>query len=286
MGKESIFENNGSKYTGQFKNGMKHGRGRWVKKQGVAKTNTYEGDYFMDKKHGYGVFNWASGNIYKGNYKDDERHGYGEMFWIDGSIYKGEWIKGIQHGYGEMVFPGGSKKIGMFDHNTFVAPVEDNIFLDKQIDWKESRTQEKQLNPLNKSFDIPGLSTTKNINASFSKNKLKPISTPGENFSRKKKSTPNDISFDSKLLLKDVTKHKMLPPLDSRGSTQARPRKRGLNGVSSNSSFEVGDFSNKALKLLEKGKTKLKTDKQPIWKPSGGKVSNADGYNTTQKLYY
>jgi hypothetical protein len=40
-----------------------------------------------DKKHGYGIFQWASGNSYKGEYKDDERDGYGEMKWTDASIY-------------------------------------------------------------------------------------------------------------------------------------------------------------------------------------------------------
>jgi hypothetical protein len=185
VAKVNTLGNNGSKYFGQFKNGLKHGRGRWLKKAGVPKTNEYEGDYFMDKKHGYGVFKWASGNIYKGNYKEDDRHGYGEMFWKDGSTYKGEWIKGIQHGYGEMVFPDGSKKVGMFDHNTFVSTVKDMKFLDKDINWKESHSQERQLNPLNELNIVPGVSTTKNINTSFSKTKLTPISTPGENFSRK-----------------------------------------------------------------------------------------------------
>jgi hypothetical protein len=78
----------------------------------------------------------------------------------------------------------------------------------------------------------------------------------------------------------------MLAPLDVRGSTRSGPRKRALNEVVSNNSFEVGDFSNKALLLLEKGKNKLKSDKKPIWKPTGGKVITKDGYNTTQKLYY
>ena len=55
----------------------------------------YEGEYQMDKKHGQGVFTWASGNIYKGAYKDDERDGHGEMRWTDGSYYVGEWVRGI-----------------------------------------------------------------------------------------------------------------------------------------------------------------------------------------------
>ena len=76
---------------GEFKDGLKHGKGKWKKLQNVQNCNNYEGEYEFDKKNGYGVFNWESGNVYKGNYKDDERHGYGEMFWVDGSKYQGEW---------------------------------------------------------------------------------------------------------------------------------------------------------------------------------------------------
>lgn len=49
----------------------------------------------MDKKQGYGEFQWISGNKYRGNYENDLREGYGEMYWVDGSIYKGYWHKGI-----------------------------------------------------------------------------------------------------------------------------------------------------------------------------------------------
>ena len=105
---------------GEFLNGLKHGNGKWRK--GKAKhTHAYDGEYSEDKKHGYGVFTWASGNVYKGYYKDDERDGEGEMHWTDGSSYNGAWVKGIQHGYGRMVFPDGIVKEGYFDHNVFVA---------------------------------------------------------------------------------------------------------------------------------------------------------------------
>ena len=80
---------------GDFKDGMKFGKGRWRKKVNVQNCNTYEGQYEYDKKNGFGMFTWESGNVYKGCYKNDERHGYGEMHWTDGSCYKGEWVHGI-----------------------------------------------------------------------------------------------------------------------------------------------------------------------------------------------
>jgi len=79
----------------------------------------------MDKKHGYGQFQWESGNKYSGNYHRDERQGYGTMEWTDGSKYKGYWIKGTQHGVGIMMFPNGVKRAGFFESNTFQLPLKD-----------------------------------------------------------------------------------------------------------------------------------------------------------------
>ena len=38
-------------YVGDFRNGLKHGKGKWKKNPGPS-TNSYEGDYYLDKKHG------------------------------------------------------------------------------------------------------------------------------------------------------------------------------------------------------------------------------------------
>jgi hypothetical protein len=57
--------------VGEFKDGLKHGKGKWKKIQNSVSCNNYEGEYQLDKKNGYGTFTWESGNVYKGNYKDD-----------------------------------------------------------------------------------------------------------------------------------------------------------------------------------------------------------------------
>ena len=75
---------NGSTYIGDFKNGLKHGKGRWQKGEG-KQISVYEGDYVNDKKEGFGVFRWASGNVYEGSFKGDERDGHGKMIWTDES---------------------------------------------------------------------------------------------------------------------------------------------------------------------------------------------------------
>ena len=114
---------NGSTYTGEFQNGLKNGFGKYRKSK-ESRTNMYEGQYYRDKKQGFGIFKWASGNMYIGQYKSDEREGIGEMRWTDGSIYVGQWERGIQHGYGRMIFPDGSVKEGLFDNNVYKGPAK------------------------------------------------------------------------------------------------------------------------------------------------------------------
>ena len=55
-------------------------------------------------KCGTGIYSWASGNFYKGEFFNDKRQGYGEMYWVNESFYKGMWHEGFQNGEGELVF--------------------------------------------------------------------------------------------------------------------------------------------------------------------------------------
>jgi len=34
----------------------------------------------LDKKNGYGIYDWANGYCYKGNFVDDQRCGEGQLF--------------------------------------------------------------------------------------------------------------------------------------------------------------------------------------------------------------
>ena len=122
------FWKNGGSYTGEFLDGLKHGFGKWRKSKDRS-TNIYEGQYYKDKKQGFGIFKWASGNVYIGQYKNDDREGIGKMIWTDGSMYIGQLGKGIQNGYGRMYFPDSSMKEGIFESNVFKG--RSGIDLDK-----------------------------------------------------------------------------------------------------------------------------------------------------------
>ena len=59
-------------YNGQFKKGMRDGKGNWIEDEQGNGAN-YNGDYYKDKKHGIGIYKWPSGNEYRGNYVNDKR---------------------------------------------------------------------------------------------------------------------------------------------------------------------------------------------------------------------
>jgi hypothetical protein len=110
---------------------MKVGKGIWKKSGNEDVTNTYEGEYLDDKKHGLGEFKWASGGYYRGNYANDVKTGYGEMYWSDGSIYRGTWHKGIQNGLGIMIFSNGVRKAGIFKDNVLVELLVDKLRIEE-----------------------------------------------------------------------------------------------------------------------------------------------------------
>ena len=68
--------------------------------------------------HGKGIITWADGRKYEGGYFNDKKHGYGVFTWYyvfmfikslraDGRSYKGNWENGKQHGNGEYISANG-----------------------------------------------------------------------------------------------------------------------------------------------------------------------------------
>lgn len=108
------------------------GKGVWRKLDSDPNSDTYEGEYLDDKKHGFGEFKWASGGYYRGNYYNDLKTGYGEMYWQDGSIYRGNWQNGIQNGLGIMIFANGIRKAGTFQDNVLVELIMDKNDIERK----------------------------------------------------------------------------------------------------------------------------------------------------------
>ena len=83
----------GSRYVGDWKNNIKHGKGKLT----YANGDEYVGLWKDDLKHGLGKYTWSHGDEYVGEWKNNLMHGLGTYTWSDGDEYEGEWKNGIQY---------------------------------------------------------------------------------------------------------------------------------------------------------------------------------------------
>jgi len=79
-------------YTGEFRQGKKHGRGIKTWPWG----DRYEGGFVDDYKDGLGTYVWGArsiyaGDRYEGGFSRDRRNGYGVYLWASGDSYAGPW---------------------------------------------------------------------------------------------------------------------------------------------------------------------------------------------------
>ena len=65
---------------------MKQGHGTYH----YFKDTLYDGDWFENRKEGYGIFRSLEGE-YKGEWKDDKRHGKGTLQLKTGVTMDGKW---------------------------------------------------------------------------------------------------------------------------------------------------------------------------------------------------
>jgi hypothetical protein len=66
---KGVLEEDGTKFTGDFKEGMKEGHGKMIEKD----LSEYEGGWSKDLKHGEGVLTKPSGEKVKQNWKNGIR---------------------------------------------------------------------------------------------------------------------------------------------------------------------------------------------------------------------
>mmetsp|Transcript_1027 Transcript_1027/g.2835 ORF Transcript_1027/g.2835 Transcript_1027/m.2835 type:complete len:378 (-) Transcript_1027:123-1256(-) len=120
---------NGNKYEGEFLGGRRHGKGTfwvsegrhlrkqyagdWVegKRQGLGvylgpgdSPVSYEGEWYVNKRHGRGKQVYAKGDIYEGEWEDGERSGLGVLQLANGDKYEGQWLNDKKEGPGQFHF--------------------------------------------------------------------------------------------------------------------------------------------------------------------------------------
>ncbi|KAI4872960.1 hypothetical protein NFI96_023646 [Prochilodus magdalenae] len=82
----------------------------------------YRGEFVDGLKQGGGVFIWANGETYEGSFYKDYRHGCGTYSWPDGSRFTGKFYLNCKEGYGVHVFPDGTTFEGLYHSDERFGP--------------------------------------------------------------------------------------------------------------------------------------------------------------------
>jgi hypothetical protein len=92
---------NNVSYSGEWKNGRKHGQGRLI----YSNSNVYQGEFREGNRHGIGRLDYSSGNYYIGTWKYDKKEGEGAMYYISSNeLYRGQWRNNLPNGIGEYLW--------------------------------------------------------------------------------------------------------------------------------------------------------------------------------------
>lgn len=110
-----LVEKDGSKYIGNFKDGLKDGKGRLIWPNG----DYYEGGFKNNEIHGKGKIFATDGSVVSGKFKMGDLDGDGMQSWKNGSNYTGSFKKLQKNGYGELVLPNHSQYKGHFKNGAF-----------------------------------------------------------------------------------------------------------------------------------------------------------------------
>jgi len=114
---EGIMQYLSGKYVGQWKDGLRHGLGKFT----WNNVDTYSGYWFEDKRHGEGTYIWHDGSKYKGHYNHGVRSGYGIYYYTNGSIYEGTWQSNLKHGIANFYYKESVNIGGRYINNEYVA---------------------------------------------------------------------------------------------------------------------------------------------------------------------
>ncbi|RLN60352.1 hypothetical protein BBJ28_00025154 [Nothophytophthora sp. Chile5] len=104
---------NGSKYEGEWVDGKRQGRGVFWVEEKKRLRKQYAGEWLNDHRHGRGTFFHEDGGRFEGDWLNNKRHGNGRMLYgEDQSVYDGEWLRNDRSGRGTLVLANGDRYDG------------------------------------------------------------------------------------------------------------------------------------------------------------------------------
>ena len=93
--KGNIYYEDGAYYSGEIKNYLRHGKGKYI-----SDNETYDGYWKENQKNGYGLLIFSDETKYDGNFKNNQFYGNGKIVWKNGCLYEGEFSNNLFHGKG------------------------------------------------------------------------------------------------------------------------------------------------------------------------------------------
>eukprot|EP00767_Chilomastix_cuspidata_P002464 gnl/Chilomastix_cuspidata/2590.p1 GENE.gnl/Chilomastix_cuspidata/2590~~gnl/Chilomastix_cuspidata/2590.p1 ORF type:complete len:335 (+),score=102.30 gnl/Chilomastix_cuspidata/2590:1307-2311(+) len=108
--RKTYFAPDGSTYVGEWKDGKRHGKGRYC----YPNHDVYEGQWVNNKPSGFGRFYVAT--IHQKPKEFGSRFDDSESARITHELrHEGEWLRGLKHGYGVHRYPNGERYEGNFE---------------------------------------------------------------------------------------------------------------------------------------------------------------------------
>ncbi|KAJ8376809.1 hypothetical protein SKAU_G00073890 [Synaphobranchus kaupii] len=100
----------GSRYEGEFVNGLKQGEGVFT----WANGELYEGSFYKDYRHGRGMYTWPEGSRFLGKFYRNRKEGYGIQHFPEGTTFQGLYHVDERFGPGVMTYPDGHQDVGLW----------------------------------------------------------------------------------------------------------------------------------------------------------------------------
>eukprot|EP01006_Ploeotia_vitrea_P034408 TRINITY_DN65748_c7_g1_i1.p1 TRINITY_DN65748_c7_g1~~TRINITY_DN65748_c7_g1_i1.p1 ORF type:complete len:534 (+),score=52.85 TRINITY_DN65748_c7_g1_i1:45-1646(+) len=113
-----VFSNPFFRYTGEYENNQRHGRGVLL----LGDGSSYDGEFERGEIKGRGCKRWSDGSTYIGEFHMGEMHGYGLYVGTNGEKYEGEMCSNRRHGQGKLIRKDGGQFEGTFVNHKYHGP--------------------------------------------------------------------------------------------------------------------------------------------------------------------